>query len=124
MSFLFIISISCHKEKEGINSLSVWGEWIWIESNGGIKGETIKPAINITNRMIFDDFFVSKYINDSLISKEEYELSITSEILIGTTTKTIIKYDKHNYQAIIVGPNELELIDQCYDCYFHRYRRK
>jgi len=123
---LVTVSIGCNKETdcpESNNDLK--GEWIWVESVGGIGGWTLTPeSQNVTKKLVIDDATFSEFVNDSLIFKSTYTLGISEKVLIGTTEKTYIRYESGNQQAILINGADLELIDQCYDCYFHRYRRK
>jgi len=128
--YLFIllvaVSIGCDKETDCPESNSgLKGEWTWEESVGGIGGWTLTPeSQNLTKKLVIDDATFSEFVNDSLIFKSTYTLGISEGELLGTTEKTYIRYDSGNQQAILINGSELELIDQCYDCYSHRYRRK
>jgi len=72
---------------------------------------------------VIDDFLYKEFINDSLVLETQYELGISNEPLLGTEEKTFIKFDSGRELAVIIGAIHLELIDQCYDCYIHRYKR-
>lgn len=123
---LVAMSIGCDKEThcpESNNGLK--GEWTWVESMGGIGGWTLTPeSQNVTIKLVIDEETFSEFVNDSIIFKSTYTLGISEGELIGTTEKTYIQYEPRNQQAILINGSELELIDQCYDCYSHRYMRK
>ncbi len=130
VSIYFFISLvlmvaGCSKEDDCSQSNDLKGEWIWVESVGGIGGWTLTPeSQNVTKKLVIDDATFSEFVNDSLIFKSTYTLGISEKVLIGTTEKTFIQFETGNQKAILINGADLELIDQCYDCYSHRYRRK
>jgi hypothetical protein len=122
---LVLMLAGCSKDEDCAQRNDLKGEWIWVESVGGIGGWTLTPeSQNVTKKLVIDDATFSEFVNDSLIFKSTYTLGISEKVLIGTTEKTYIRYESGNQQAILINGSELELIDQCYDCYFHKYRRK
>ena len=50
-------------------------------------------------------------------------MGISDETLLGTEEKTFIRFESGGEQAIVISDSELELIDQCFDCYNHRFKR-
>ncbi|MCB0521972.1 MAG: hypothetical protein KDD27_23720 [Saprospiraceae bacterium] len=121
---LILILLGCKKDDECFKAIGINGEWIWVESVGGFGGWTLTPeSESITKKLIIDDFFYKEFVNDSLVLETEYELGISEETLLGTEERTFIKFDSGGEQAIIIEDSELELIDQCFDCFNHRYRR-
>lgn len=115
---------SCKKDDECIKGVGINGEWIWIESVGGFGGWTWTPETeNVTKKLIIDDFIYREFINDSLVLETEYELGISDETLLGTEERTFIRFESGGEQAIIISDSELKLIEQCFDCFNHRYRR-
>lgn len=121
---LFLMLASCQKETNCEPPVGINGEWIWVESNGGLSGSTFTPETEgFTRRLAIDDFFFREYVNDSLAFESEYDLKISTETLLGTEEKTYIEYANGGAQAILIGATELTLIDQCFDCFFHIYRR-
>jgi hypothetical protein len=78
---------------------------------------------NVTIKLIIDDNIYKEFVNDSLVLETGYELVISEEILIGTTEKDLIRFESGREKAIMISDSELELIDQCFDCYSHRYIR-
>lgn len=130
VSIYFFISLvlmvaGCSKEDDCSQSNDLKGKWIWVESVGGIGGWTLTPeSQNVTKKLVIDDATFSEFLNDSLIFKSTYTLGISEKVLIGTTEKTFIQFETGNQKAILINGADLELIDQCYDCYSHRYRRK
>lgn len=121
---LTLILFGCKKDDERFKANGINGEWIWVESTGGIGGWTLTPeSENITKKLIIDDFIYKEFVNDSLVLETEYELGISEEKLIGTKEKTFIKFASGGEQAIIMADSELQFIDQCFDCFNHRYKR-
>lgn len=122
-SALAFVFSGCEKDLEcqiGIN-----GEWVWVESVGGFGGWTLTPeSENETKKLIIDDFFYKEYVNDSLVLETQYDLGVSEETLIGTEERTFIELATGRKQAIIIGGAQLELIDQCIDCFNHRYERR
>lgn len=122
---LVLMVAGCSKEEDCSQGNDLKGEWIWVESVGGIGGWTLTPeSQNVTKKLVIDDATFSEFLNDSLIFKSTYTLGISEKVLIGTTEKTFIQFETGNQKAILINGADLELIDQCYDCYSHRYRRK
>ena len=124
-SIILIINlIGCKKEDECFKAIGINGEWVWIESVGGIGGWTLTPeSEGIMKKLIIDDFKYKEFVNDSLVLETEYELGISDETLLGTEEKTFIRFESGGEQAIVISDSELELIDQCFDCYNHRFKR-
>ena len=116
--------IGCKKEDECFKAIGINGEWVWIESVGGFGGWTLTPeSEGIMKKLIIDDFKYKEFVNDSLVLETEYELGISDETLLGTEEKTFIRFESGGEQAIVISDSELELIDQCFDCYNHRFKR-
>jgi hypothetical protein len=124
-SFILIFNlIGCKKEDECFKAVGLNGEWVWIESVGGFGGSTLTPdSERIMKKLIIDDFKYKEFVNDSLVLETEYELGISDETLLGTKEKTFIRFESGVEQAIVISDSELELIDQCFDCYNHRFKR-
>ncbi len=121
---LAIVLFGCKKEEESIKITGLEGEWIWIESIGGIGGWTLTPeSENMTKKLIIEDFVYKQFVNDSLVLEAGYEVGISEEPLLGSEEKTFIRFDSGIKQAVIISGSELELIEQCYDCFSHRYSR-
>lgn len=124
LSILLSGVFACKKEHCNPTK-GITGEWIWVESVGGIGGWTETPETGmLTRKLKIDDFFFRSYVNDSLVLETQYDLGISDHVLLGTEERTFIRFASGEEQAIIIGTKELELIDQCYDCFYHKYRRK
>lgn len=120
---LLLLPFSCRKETGCTTGLN--GEWIWTASYGGLGGWTLTPESEMaTQKLVIDDFFFREYLNDSLVFESEYDLGISEEPLLGTEERAYIEFGSGGIRAIIIGASELELIEQCFDCFSHQYRRK
>ena len=119
---LALLSLGCEKDIKYRTAIN--GEWVWVESVGGFGGWTLTPeSENKTRRLIIDDFLYKEYVNDSLVLETLYDLGISEKSLVGTEERTFIELATGRKQAIVLRGSELELIDQCIDCFSHRYRR-
>lgn len=124
-ALLSLVFLGCQKGHDCVVRMSLYGEWTWVESQGGIGGWTLTPeSENLTRKLVIDDFYYEKYVNDSLVLKTEYDLTISEDVLLGTEEKTVIRFPSGEEQAIIISKTELQLIEQCFDCFHHRYKRK
>jgi len=124
-ALLSLVFFGCQKEHECMEAMGIFGEWTWVESKGGFGGWTLTPeSEHLTRKLVIDDFFYKEYVNDSLVLDTEYDLGISDDVLLGTEEKTYISFKSGGEQAIIISKSELHLIDQCFDCYHHRYKRK
>lgn len=101
----------------------IYGEWMWVESIGGIGGWTLTPESEmITKRLLIDDFTFKEFVNDSLVFESEYDLEIRQDTFFGTDR--YIKFKLGDERAIKIGESELEIYELCADCFFHKYQRK
>ena len=124
LSILILISLGC-QDNDPLKDINLKGEWIWIESVGGFWGVTNNPENTMQNRkLIIDDQFYKLYKNDSLLFESTYQIEISEKPLLKTDFRTLIILDSHYInQAFNIEENELELIDQCHDCFTRRYLR-
>jgi hypothetical protein len=108
----------CVMPPTGIN-----GEWIWIESVGGIGGWTLTPESEmITKRLYIDDFTFKEFVNDSLVFESDYDLEIRQDTFWDTNR--YIMFESGGERAIKIGASELDMHEMCFDCFSHKYRRK
>lgn len=126
--FLFSLAMllsGCQKEVNCARYMGIYGDWIWVESVGGFGGWTLNPeSEQRTSSLHFDNYYLEEYVQDSLVRKETYQLGISEDVLLGTEEKTFIAFASGTRQAILISETELVLIDQCFDCFFHRYKRQ
>ena len=76
---------------------------------------------SITKELIIKDFVCKWFVNDSLVLETEYELGISDETLLRTEEKTFIRLESGGEKTILILDSELELIDQCFDCFNRRF---
>ncbi len=123
LCFLGLSGVSCHDDCEKIGCIV--GEWTWVESVGGFGGWTITPESEMmTERLHIDDFIFQEYRNDTLAFESEYDIGVSTKSLIGTPERTYIEFKSGGRLAITAERSELELFDQCFDCYVHKFIRK
>jgi len=121
---LIFVNYSCEKDEICVKKDLIRGEWIWINSYGGIGGETLTPENTMsTARLKIDKSTYREYENDSLILETSYNLTTTNDHPFSTTN-TIIEFGNGNIVSVVIEDSELELIEQCFDCYSHKYERK
>lgn len=125
--FFLVISIafiSCANDDEAtINKLS--GTWIWTMSQGGFGGWTLTPETEgYTYKIEFDEYYYQKYLNDSLVMKLPFTVELSEETLFGTESHEYIYLENYLQLAIELNSNELLLIEQCFDCFQHSYKKE
>lgn len=124
-----MIIASCEKEDVAIAEeyQSIIGEWIWVESSGGIAGMTYK-ASNIDNRKrIYNaDGSFELYHNDTLESKGTYRIVIGNTIR-DENQQPLIQYSTSDSteftQSFDVSAEHLVLFDEFYDGFTNLYTR-
>jgi len=125
ISFLTLISLlGCCKTHELAFEDQLVGQWQWVESTGGIDGRTDTP--NNTGKEIILEFSTTTlrtFLNGSLDTEISYEVQLGSTIYSTDPTELII-YENGSKQSVQLKAAELILLDECYDCFQHRYTRK
>jgi hypothetical protein len=120
---LFLLTpfvFSCNKDQDTSNLNSINGTWRWLESTGGIVGETQTPASSgkIINLQI-SNTQVKKYENGNLTSENSYTIQVLPSIFGGE--KRIFVYNNGWKQSYEITGNQLKLNDECNDCYINKY---
>jgi hypothetical protein len=117
---LTILISSCSKSEDTSDLSSITGKWKWIESKGGITGCTETPASTgkIINLQI-SNTQVKKYENGVLIATHSYDIQSLPSIFGGK--KPILVYDNEEKQSYELIGNQLNLNDECNDCYVNKY---
>ena len=123
--FYFLLAstlfIACKDEDEDPNALI--GEWEWVQSYGGIQGQTLTPqSEGVTKHLEIDDDTYKEFINDSLIFQSGYEIEARQDSIFGTDQ--VITFDTGYELAFIQGGDNLQLIELCFDCFDHSYVRQ
>jgi len=96
------------------------GNWIWIQSSGGIDGRTETPeSTQTTKKLEITKNLIRTYVNDTLKSEMGYRLEV-GESIRGKNSKLII-YKNGSKQSYEIFKKELILYDNCYDCFQHNY---
>ncbi|MBK6363998.1 MAG: hypothetical protein IPF52_11080 [Saprospiraceae bacterium] len=124
-SFYLVLLTSCHKEENNIEKEGVKGTWIWVSSSGGIANVMITPeTTGNKQKLVIGDKFYKKYENNSLVLLTDYTIGVFEEPPIGPEGMSYIEFSSGERKGIITNGSELHLIDQCYDCFCHLYKRQ
>lgn len=92
---------------------------------GGIGGWTLTPeSENITRKLIISDDIYREYVNDTLVYEKKFVSGISKDKLIDTDVRTYIQFESGEKLATIVRRSDLELIEQCIDCFKYYYTKK
>lgn len=116
--FLFF---SCAEKTDFEDSPSIIGNWIWVESSGGIAGQTHTPE-STGNQVVLkiSDESIKKFENGELISERTYEIEY-GESIRTTDMVQLIDYENGFKQSFERNENILYLFDECYDCFQSEY---
>ena len=130
MSYLLLICISLYLIKDCTTSNSpdakhkIIGRWIWLQSSGGWTGGTITPeSVGYEMTVVFEqNGKYNEFKNDSLILNSTYEI-IYEEFGSNNEKKEKLKIDGKPFEQFVdfEDSNKLILIENCYDCYTHKY---
>lgn len=129
ISLMSLALLACDKEKycaeECYTAIGINGEWIWVESTGGLAGHTITPATEgFSQRIVIDDFVYKGYVNDSLTIETQYELELVEATEAGGEETVFIRFESGSRQRVLILDTELRLEDVDFtDGYSHYYRR-
>ena len=129
---LIFATISCSKSSteelnDNITNAKLLGKWEWIESKGGLSGNSIITP-NSTNKTVYLEITndkIKRFENGILISNIFYVLESKRSIFSGTFVQTIV-YDQsaQMQQSFDITNNSLILNDECYDCFTHTFVKK
>lgn len=129
---LIFATISCSKSSteelnDNITNAKLLGKWEWIESKGGLSGNSIITP-NSTNKTVYLEITndkIKRFENGILISNIFYVLESKRSIFSGTFVQTIV-YDQSTQmkQSFDITNNSLILNDECYDCFVHTFVKK
>lgn len=121
---IVLLVSGCHKKKFCASS-GYQGEWIWESSIGGIGGWTYTPEnTGFTARLEWDELAFREWKADSLVRDTGYDLRLSDEPLLGTESRILLVLDTGEPYAAVLDKDTLVLIEQYYDGFAHRYRRK
>ncbi len=122
-AFIGILS-SCSKDEATPIKTEIIGKWNWVQSSGGIGGDTSTPETTGNQITIeFTESVYKKYINGNLDTEMPYKVETGNSIWKEEKTDIII-YEDDWKQSIELKNNKLILSDECFDCYQNEYIRK
>ncbi|MHB1106957.1 MAG: hypothetical protein ACYCZ2_11395 [Lutibacter sp.] len=115
------LMINCSNDDENNIKEQLIGKWIWVESSGGIQGETLNPLTTGENRHIEITFDEIKYFTNGILTSEfDYYLQKGESIMTNEKIDLMI-YENDRKQSIVLNENKLILYDECFDCYQNEY---
>lgn len=124
--FLLLAStlfIACNDDDDDNAPSGLIGEWEWVQSYGGLAGDTLTPASEgFTSHLEIDADTYQQFLNDSLVFQSQYELETRQDSLFGTDK--VIAFETGYELAVIQQGDDLKLIEICLDCYEHTYERR
>jgi len=134
---IILMIMSCSKDNEELSvERKIIGKWNWLESNGGMTGNSHYTPENTGDerKMIFlKDKTVYIILNGDTIHTTNYFTSRENSILLGDEFDFLtINYKYELPDTIIYIPirymireitDELKLDEDVYDGYGHRYER-
>ena len=101
------------------------GTWIWLYSSGGIAGVINTPeSIGYTAKLEISDGIVKGFKNDSLIYTKNYSIEIHDSATSSAAHLDMVYEGGAFPQYFIVNEDELELVDECSDCFQSLYKRE
>ena len=129
--FLIILSIllftlSCDNSTSANTEDKIVGEWIWIQSSGGWTGGIINPdSVGYNIKIVFEKYGVYKeYKDDSLAITSHYVIE-QKQYGANSEKRDFLIIENHHVEQLIEfeDSNNLNLVDNCMDCYVHKYHR-
>ena len=117
---LFLLSCNTGFEPDSKVLLS----WTWVQSSGGFAGQTTTPASTGDEiRIEFTTKTYKKYVNSVL--EEDLKYSVAEEkSIISNEPVEIITFSNGWRQSYEVTDSTLFLMDECYDCFMHEYKKE
>lgn len=101
------------------------GKWIWQQSVGGFAGETRTPAtVGYTQALEFStDLTYRGYRDGVWVTEGHYTVTWEKTDWLADSGY-VVRYDNSSMEQIIMWhADTLELVDICYDCFWHLYVR-
>lgn len=120
----------CSKDevKPGNTDASLYGEWLWVSSSGGLAGVELTPEsegymqyLKITEA---GDFEIKK--KDSLVVNSEFTL-VEEESRIQNKSRFMLKFEGDvlmDQSYFVKGRDTLILVEECWDCFTYKYVKK
>ncbi len=135
-TFIALLTLySCKKDipipKEGLNNL--FGEWVWVSSNGGLTNQTTSP--NTENYIIEIEYkkngIFKKHRDGKRVNKMKFKFE-KGQTIFSSEDEYLIKYTIGKFSKVgttphyfeFIGADTLILKEECFDCFTHIYVRK
>lgn len=119
---IILILVSCNKDTNENRNKTLIGKWNWIESSGGIAGQTYTPQStgDVITIEFDNDFTYRQYRNNVLNIVTKYELKS-----VEGYNELFIFYENGNPASIITSLDKSTLIltDYISDGYVNTYRK-
>lgn len=122
--FTFTLFISCSTTTDHDPADEIKGEWVWVESSGGIAGTTETPES--TQQVVTLEISgnsIRQFVNGNLKSDRNFIIARKESLVYGDAREMII-YENGFQQIFSTTGNQLILIGDCNDCFQSLYQRK
>lgn len=118
-----LATLGCSNNDES-QSPTLSGNYIWLESSGGVDGRTETPATTgNTKEIIISNGSIKQYLNSALVSEQSFVIETMESEFFGGEREMII-YENGFKQSILWDGNQLILEDECNDCYLNKYKKE
>lgn len=121
-----IIFVMLTAQENAFNESDIYGEWKWLYSKGGLMDHTLTPEnTNMLKRIVLTkDHVAMFYAGDSLTLRKNYQIQSEKTIFSGSPQVVLRLVGLKKTQALTLTANDsLELKDNSFDGYTHRYVR-
>lgn len=116
--------ISCSTTTDHDSADQIIGEWVWIESSGGLAGTTETPESTEKEiRLQISNNSIKQFINGTLESDRTYKIETRESVIFGGLRDMIV-YSNGFRQIFSTKGNQLILIGDCNDCFQSEYVKK
>jgi len=124
LSFV-VLCFLCFVNTEKCPTANFQGDWVWVESTGGLANQSDTPSISgreatleITNSSLVWNYDGDiKFEEPTFVFEDEtiHDSEKTTQILVGGVNRTIL---------IDENSGDLIMQDECYGCYTHRFAKQ
>lgn len=123
--FLFGLVTACDTDDIAPVNERIAGEWVWIQSVGGIDGRTETPQSTQNEvYIVITENVLKKYENGNLDSQRTFSI-VRGNSIYSEGEKDLLNFvDGGTTQSVEVIGNRLFLRDECLDCFQHEYVKK
>lgn len=122
---LLMIAFLTHQESPFTES-EVYGEWAWFFSKGGLMDHTITPEkVKASKKLVLTkDHVAMFFVEDSLTLRKNYQIQSEKTVFSESFRPVFRLAGMQKTQMIaLIGKDTLELKDNAFDGYTHRYVR-